>query len=188
MSRLPHISWNALAVLSALLCMANTGLWLFAELYFTSLRRVAPLQMPGGRELLYQPVVIWSGEGVLQIAYQAPRIPNLPQAHRPHWEIASHRYDSFYDAPQFQEPLKYYRGVALGRYGIGRRGSGDTFQLRIVLPDWLLTLLAAILPVLAVWKRRRQLKALQSGCCLACGYDMRATPSRCPECGVARGE
>lgn len=59
-------------------------------------------------------------------------------------------------------------------------------QLCILLPYWLIAILFAFFPALYLAarianKRRRRLKA---GQCPACGYDLRATPDRCPECGA----
>lgn len=46
--------------------------------------------------------------------------------------------------------------------------------------------LSALLPGLwaLLWVRRR--RAARPGCCAACGYDLRASPERCPECGAPR--
>jgi hypothetical protein len=55
-----------------------------------------------------------------------------------------------------------------------------------VVPYWFLAATAAGLPAIRVasailrgWRRRRHV-----GLCAACGYDLRATPGRCPECGT----
>jgi hypothetical protein len=56
-------------------------------------------------------------------------------------------------------------------------------SLECVIPLWSLVLLLGILP--AVWfpiTLRRRRRARQ-GHCPACGYDLRASPDRCPECG-----
>ncbi len=54
---------------------------------------------------------------------------------------------------------------------------------------WLLVALTSVLPilwftrVLIRWRRMRKANLLQSKICLVCGYDLRASPGRCPECG-----
>jgi hypothetical protein len=52
----------------------------------------------------------------------------------------------------------------------------------IEFPLWL-PVFFAILPVIWLYKRRREQIRSQAGHCTHCGYDLRATPERCPECG-----
>jgi hypothetical protein len=64
-------------------------------------------------------------------------------------------------------------------FGLPRRTDAITTRL-IVFPYWAATIVLAIAPIL--WLRSRK-AAGRTGLCCVCGYDLRATPERCPECG-----
>ena len=54
----------------------------------------------------------------------------------------------------------------------------------LLVPYWLIALLAIVLPLAYVSTLLPQLtKRHRGNLCRACGYDLRATPDRCPECG-----
>jgi hypothetical protein len=60
---------------------------------------------------------------------------------------------------------------------------------QVGVPVWAVVALAAAaatcFEALSRARRRRE----RRGCCRQCGYDLRATPERCPECGLeARGD
>jgi hypothetical protein len=53
----------------------------------------------------------------------------------------------------------------------------------LAVPGWLVPLLFALLPGSRLLRTYRLRRAERRGRCPDCGYDLRATPARCPECG-----
>jgi hypothetical protein len=60
--------------------------------------------------------------------------------------------------------------------------------LAIALPYWFLVLLTGSYPLYSLTNlpHQRRQKRFDAGQCIACGYDLRHSPERCPECGTAR--
>lgn len=86
-----------------------------------------------------------------------------------------------------------YNGVAKTFLGFGVDAAGEQRHVRgqryslgyreIQVPYWFLAALASLIPSRKLWRYYRG-RTAKTGVCLTCGYDLRASPDRCPECGA----
>jgi hypothetical protein len=78
------------------------------------------------------------------------------------------------------------QALALGAVWLIAIPSTAKSQFNVLVSDWACCLGTAILP--AIWlvsfrlNRRKQRQV--AGLCRRCGYDLRASKGRCPECGT----
>jgi hypothetical protein len=77
----------------------------------------------------------------------------------------------------FGEPKWHFLGLEWSRGTTSANG----YMWGLFIPYWILVLLPAATAVAAI--RVRGLPG-RPGRCRSCGYDLRATPDKCPECGA----
>jgi len=135
----------------------------------------------------------------IPISRQAPAEPGLGEAA---WRPGSYfnrfrtggywnRWASPADGqPEHRAPGLPVRTIAAHcwhGFGLQRVADGTQSWWRVVMPLWLLTLAAAVLTGFAVRREMKYLRERQriaNRRCIACGYDLRASKDRCPECGT----
>lgn len=119
--------------------------------------------------------------------------PEFPDENTPvgksRWTYYQHAGTSNVRYPKSgKEPL--FLGCSAGRYDSTHDPAADRLvyysEWTLVFPMAAPTALLAAAAALQVWRtassvRRRRIQLVQ---CESCGYDLRATPMRCPECGL----
>lgn len=184
MKRLRRWLFNAIASLSLVLCVCAAILWArsYNVLYIISREQdyqqytggwVELLRLDQGRLSFF---VILTPEARRTKLYMAP--PGKWTLYRePYW-FAFRQNNQF---SQFR--WRFWAYGHTSRPGPAGFGPAGYWSIGINLA--LVALILAILPAIA---RIRYLRAKyfsrNPGVCVKCGYDLRGTPDRCPECGT----
>ena len=160
---------NVLRMLSLLLCAAVAALWV------RSYGSIDGLCVESDR--CFHEAYTWRGGlwyGTL--TGSASGTPPLPSSIK--------RID--YGDPQLKLLCEDIRRGWIGWVGFGATsatsGTTSTRVRLYVVPLWLPGVALAFPPVLGLLGRRRHTRQNSRGLCRSCGYDVRATPDRCPEC------
>jgi hypothetical protein len=180
MSAVKRRVFNVLAAVSLLLCVTTVLLWVrsywVGEMFRIGLSRDEPPGIHFWRLKIFTGrggVQLWLGDGIVGNGN-----PTMLGDLR-HFEMPlRYPYDAY-----LQPPPPSFAGMQFFRNppAFGERYVGMTAPL----PVWCVLFL--VLPIAAARQHRRRRHARRIGLCSHCGYDLRATPDRCPECGTAVG-
>jgi len=169
--RLLRFLGSCLTILSVLLFVATIVLWFRSrtnldEFFIYRPRSFHYIWSVEGRIYLNRftaRVQYWGGES--SMGFGGGELSRLKYGHMPF----SHQLGPF-----------AYASVTAPPRAFGASG------FTVMLPHWALLLLFSVPPVLWAHRFRKQRSTrfgADQGLCLRCGYDIRATPERCPECG-----
>ena len=170
-----------LVVVSLLICIATTIIWRRSSLATEDFEYARYVQ-PDGERLAYVRYGVYPHDDSLDFVHSVmlrranDGIPTGLQHHR-----RLYVNESYYE--HIIKPRNSVAGIAWGRVH-DRNSSTDFFGQGIRVPFWLLMAISIILPARFTFLRLRRRVRRKKSCCTSCGYDLRATPHQCPECGT----
>jgi hypothetical protein len=175
--------FNCVAAMSLLLFLATMAAW--ARSYFDA-DQITHDSTYSSQLVSWTVFSRGSSIGWQRVTFRLTGGLQFPMPNRPNWGLLSYprssnptQMNGYPFAPlnlDFVFNRVKQRSTTLG-------GLPATFdQLVIECPDWSLLPAFAVLPTFWLILRRRRKPAV--GVCSNCGYDLRATPERCPECGM----
>jgi hypothetical protein len=166
---------NLLSALSLLLCIATMALWAGS---FWVRESWLHITCEEGREPGTIAVSRWViiDQGGVAIARDAMPVPSRPEQRWDRWAEGSSNYPN----------QGRWQRLGVGWWKYEWSESGVTLGGRgAVFPLWAVALTTAVAPALFLVRHlRRRTHPAGARPCPVCGYDLRATPDRCPECGT----
>jgi hypothetical protein len=174
-------------------CLAAVGMWAFGGKWSFAASRVAPSGSGGvdGNSLVE--VAAGMGGAWLEVGEERidPTIPPERDGGLRQWLAGRRGWRAGWETIVPPWARQRWPWTGWGRLGAGRvempalggrydgwSAGAPLWGIVVASGAWPLTSLAL---VVRRWRRRR--RPARSGLCPACGYDWRATPGRCPECG-----
>lgn len=173
--------FTILSALSLILCLATATIWVRS--YWQA--QGVLLRSQSGTNRWH--VLLGCIEGTVIFGAQTVKLPPQPGAG------SSERTWEWKWGVRMSSNIHFPKGSWWHRRGFLWESTSGTFLTSsagwletwtLFVPGWLVTLLAATLPALWLRQPRRRRFREQHGLCLTCGYDLRATLDRCPECGT----
>jgi hypothetical protein len=130
------------------------------------------------------PETVWLDLG----ASATPRLKNVDSAVLFEWDRDSYVSSMPQNSDEaFREANSLIRLPGVRWFDRASDGGGG---FRVYLAHWLISSLTAPLPLIALYHWSGRVKRTAGGMCPGCGYDLRESRDRCPECGreIAPGE
>ena len=75
-------------------------------------------------------------------------------------------------------------GVGWGGFAYRTTRPSTSGYHAVIVPCWFIVVVIVLLPTPELARRLARGRRLRQKRCATCGYDLRASPDRCPECGV----
>jgi hypothetical protein len=204
MRRVSRMLFNAVTVGSLLLCLASGGCWIRSYFVSDEVVRQSGSPNPNGFRLLrcvtlrgavqledfritdpgpvcyirFEDGTDWTYERLDARSYPTWSTPMIP------WVLNGGPGEW----PEFG-PVSIWPPASARLYQDRHVSDGVTNSWRgLLIPMWLLVLATSAFPTIRCilgWRRIRRSRGTLN-VCFKCGYDLRATPERCPECGAFR--
>jgi len=179
-----RIAWNGLALLSALLCAAAVWFWLtgYIQGWYGHWERES------ADGLARTSCELYISGGGLSLQYENYRFtsndPSLISEYRGLTSSPLERTLRRAGGTDYPDPPGWQRGRSIS-WQVSKQGEYAIHRGVLIVHCWLPFVLTAVCPTLwPILRRARKRKLARSGFCVRCGYDLRATPEKCPECGT----